>query len=212
MSIIRSLIFTAALLSLFSPASFAADKEWQFRVLLDGKEIGTHVFRLDEKPGKRVLQSEARFEVKFLFFTAYSYRHRNVEEWSGGCLQEIDATTVTNDKQQDVEGELRDKGFVVQKGGESAVLPECVMTFAYWNPQFLTQERLLNPQTGEYLDVDVQPLPETSLTVRGNTVQSRRFELRARDIELRVWYSDNDEWLALESTAKGGRILRYELI
>jgi hypothetical protein len=34
------------------------------------------------------------------------------------------------------------------------------MTFAYWNPDLLGQSRLLNVQTGEYLDVQVRALGE----------------------------------------------------
>jgi hypothetical protein len=30
-------------------------------------------------------------------------------------------------------------------------------------------------------------------------------------MDITLWYSENSEWLALESVAKGGRILRYEL-
>jgi hypothetical protein len=31
------------------------------------------------------------------------------------------------------------------------------------------------------------------------------------DVYLTLWYSPDDEWLALESVAKGGHILRYGL-
>jgi len=41
-----------------------------------------------------------------------------------------------------------------------ANLPACVMTFAYWNPDLLGQSRLLNVQTGEYMDVQVRVLGE----------------------------------------------------
>jgi hypothetical protein len=36
--------------------------------------------------------------------------------------------------------------------------------------------------------------------------------LRARGINLDLWYSDDREWLGLSSVVKGGRTLRYELI
>ncbi len=85
------------------------------------------------------------------------------------------------------------------------------MSFAYWNPRFLQQARLLNPQSGDYLDVTVERLPTESLEVRGQTVSAQAFRLRAEQLELKLWYSEQYEWLALESTAKGGRIIRYEL-
>jgi hypothetical protein len=80
-----------------------------------------------------------------------------------------------------------------------------------WNPEFLEQPRLLNPQTGEYVDVRVEEIGDELLEVRGQPVAATRFKLTARRVDLTLWYSPDDEWLALESVAKGGRIIRYEL-
>ncbi|MDZ7643407.1 MAG: DUF6134 family protein [Woeseiaceae bacterium] len=124
-------------------------------------------------PGRaigKLLHSEAEFNVSFLFFNAYSYRHENTERWSGDCLQQIHARTVTNGKLQKVVGEQTGDGFVIREEDETRELPRCVMTFAYWNPDFLAESRLLNPQTGEFLDVDVKALPEEELEVRGEKI------------------------------------------
>lgn len=189
-----------------------AAQEWQFRVLLDGKPIGNHRFELQAQGERRLLRSEADFEVKFLFFSAYRYQHDNTEEWSDGCLREIDARTVTNGKEQTVVGEQEGDSFVIQKPQDERVLPSCIMTFAYWNAEFLAQPQLLNPQTGEYLDVNVEPLGEDKLEIRGEVRSANRFRITAKDTDLEVWYSPDKEWLALESVAKGGRKIRYELI
>ena len=195
-----------------APGLGEPEREWEFRVLLDGSEIGTHQFELQDKGDSKLLQSNAKFDVKFLFFTAFKYRHRNTEEWSDDCLVDIDATTVTNGKTQTVDGEKNGDSFVVNRDDGKAELPACVMTFAYWNPQFLEQPRLLNPQTGEFLDVEVEALPPATLTVRGEEREAQRYRVSAKDMDLKLWYSQDDEWLALESVAKGGRIIRYELI
>ena len=102
-------------------------------------------------------------------------------------------------------------GFVIDTGEREAELPECVMTFAYWNPGFLEQPRLLNPQTGEYLEVEVQDLGRDTVELAGREIPARSVRLTARQLDITLWYSDTAEWLALESVAKGGRIIRYEL-
>ena len=38
-----------------------------------------------------------------------------------------------------------------------------------------------------------------------------RHKLLVIEVNLTLWYSPDDEWLALESVAKGGHIIRYEL-
>lgn len=186
-------------------------RNWNFRVMLDGSEVGYHRFELIDGGATRELTSEAAFDVRFLFFNAFRYRHVTTERWDGQCLSEIRSETDSNGKSLALQGERTADGFVVATKDDEEKLPGCVMTFAYWNPQFLEQPRLLNPQTGEYLDVDVQPLETEPLTVRGEDVLAQPYRLVAKDMELTIWYSQDDRWLALESVVKGGRVLRYEL-
>lgn len=194
-------------------ASNDASREWHFRVLLEGNAIGYHRFELEERDDARVLNSKAEFDVRFLFFNAFSYRHDDVETWHDGCLRELDAKTVTNDKTRVVSGTRTDDAFVVRRDGDTEELPQCIMTFAYWNPEFLKEAKLLNPQTGEYLEVDIGKLPEQSVNVAGESVLATRYSIKAldADIAIEVWYARDDRWIGLESVVKGGRKIRYEL-
>ena len=199
--------------SLMAPAiaDSGSVREWNFRVLLNDDEIGYHRYRLQDDGERRTLESEAKFDVRFLFFTAYRYRHSLSEQWDGTCLESIETDTDTNGKDVRVSGRKDEAGFVIETGASVSELPACVMTFAYWDPMILDQEQLLNPQTGEYLDVTVEPLAEETLLVRGEQMQAKCYRLTAKGMQINVWYSDDNEWLALESPAKGGRIIRYEL-
>jgi hypothetical protein len=194
-----------------SVAEDSSRKTLMFDVFLDGKKIGYHRFEIDGSRSNTAVRSEASFDVKFLFVTAFSYRHNARENWAGGCLEEIEARTDSNGKELNVVGERTGDAFVIATGEDEAWLPECVMSFAYWNPGFLEQPRLLNPQTGEYLDVEVEELGEDIVRLDGREIPARSVRLTARQMDITLWYSENAEWLALESVAKGGRILRYEL-
>lgn len=190
----------------------APDREWRFRVLLDGDEIGYHSFELTDDGERARLRSEASFTVRFLFFDAYKYRHENEEIWRDGCLQAIDARTRVNGKSLEVRGERLEEAFVVAADqADQSLADECVMSFAYWKPEFLDQERLLNAQTGEYVPVTIEPVTEEELEIRGEAVRAVRYSLAAGSLAMQLWYTPEREWLALESTTKGGRLLRYEL-
>ena len=207
-------IAVSLLVVMASGVSLAADSASRtlvFDVFLDGKKIGYHRFEIDGPENNADVVSEASFDVKFLFVTAFSYRHSARENWNGGCLEEIEARTDSNGKQLNVVGERTGDSFIIDTGEQAARLPECVMSFAYWNPGFLEQPRLLNPQTGEYLDVEVEELGKDVVRLDGREVPARSVRLTARQMDITLWYSENAEWLALESVAKGGRILRYEL-
>ena len=56
--------------------------ELRFRVRLDGREIGEHRYRIRVNGTEREVRSEARFDVKFLTFTAYRYVHDAAERWT----------------------------------------------------------------------------------------------------------------------------------
>ena len=186
-------------------------REWNFRVLLDEKEIGYHRFRLQQDGASRVLESNARFDVRFLFITAYKYRHLNRETWNGSCLAQIEADTDANGTSVSISGERVEDRFVVDDGAGVTELPECVMSFAYWNPRILEQAQLLNAQTGELVDITIEAAADDVLDVRGLDTPAKRYRLSGEDLQIDVWYSLDNEWLALESPAKGGRTLRYVL-
>lgn len=204
-------VVVTALVPMTVSGTAIESRSWEFEVSLDGSPIGYHRFELVPADDGHEVISEASFDVRFLFFNAFRYRHKNTESWSDGCLERIESQTRENDKRFSVTGERDSGGFYIESVGGQQALDSCVMTFAYWNPEFLRQTRLLNPQSGEYLPVTVESLGRRSLVVRGEVVSAAAYRLTARETELTVWYSDDNEWLGLESAAKGGRIIRYEL-
>ena len=190
----------------------AAEQEWRFRVFLDNKEIGTHDFVIQQREDGLRVKSQADFEYKLLFVKLYDYKHETVETWSGNCLTSIESRTDANGKQYEVSGVLEHDRFVLRGSSGVEELPLCNMTFAYWNPAFLEQDRLINVQNGDMVDVVVSAPERVEIMVRGSLRKAFRYRLQAGEMEIELWYSENNEWLALESEARGGRRLRYELI
>lgn len=204
----RIVIFLVLLLS---QATAAADtREWFFRVLLDGKEIGSQFFRVWQKDGQTRLETEAEMQVKILFATVYRYRHRNVETWDGDCLAEIESDTKANRKEFSVRGEKKDGFFQVEGSNGAERLPACVMSFAYWKPDFLQQDYLLNQQDGKFLDIEVEGPFAEEIEMGDGTVPALRYHLNADKVDLKLWYTPDDDWLALESKTERGSTLRYE--
>lgn len=194
------------------PSVEDAAESWRFQVFLDDKEIGYHHYHLVHDGEAQQLVSEANFEYRLLFVTLFRYQHENVETWSGDCLERIESRTDSNGKRYRVAGSAGEGAFLLESEDGTTELPGCVMTFAYWNPDFLEQPRLLNSQDGSYVDVRVSEPEREELLVRGEKVAAKRYRVEAGDLSLDLWYSENDEWLALESEVGGGRTLRYRAI
>ena len=157
----------ALLLPTHAPSAQVDDsRSWEFSVLLDGSKIGYHRFELSQRGDMQEVRSEASFDVRFLFVTAFRYRHSNRELWADdGCLSRIDSMTRQNGDRLSVQGARVGDAFQLETVDRTDTLRDCVMTFAYWNPEFLEQSKLLNPQSGEYLPVDVEPLGVQPVTV-----------------------------------------------
>jgi hypothetical protein len=205
----RALLLLSLLVSMTAQA--ITDQEWNFRVFLEDREIGTHVFRVVDANGERRVESDAQFTVKILFIDAYTYNHRARERWNGECLMALDAATNDNGEELRVRGTRNGSGFKVEAPRGNTDLPACVMTFAYWNPAMLQQPRLLNVQTGEWLDVRVEAVGEETIPVRGTPVTARRYALHNPKFRIDLWYLANRQWVQLESTTESGRRLRYQI-
>jgi len=188
-----------------------ADQSWRFRVLLDGSEIGTHDFRVAEREGERRVQIDAKFIVTFLAVEVYHYVHSATERWRGNCLDAIDSRTDDNGDLIAVHGASSGDRFVVQAPKASTTTPGCMMSFAYWNPAFLSAGRLLNSQTGEVTDVHVDKLPDETVTVQNIPMSTRRYALHGPNLRIDLWYTADGRWVQLETRTSRGSILKYVL-
>ncbi len=201
----------ALAMGMLQAAAAAEYGEWRFEVKLDDSPIGYHKFDVRREGSVTTVQSEADFKVRFLFFTAYRYRHEYREVWDGNCLAELRSSTDDNGKPLAVYGGLSAGGFDISADQGRRRLESCVMSFAYWNPAILGQDALVNAQTGEYVPVTVRMSGEQPVSVDGQLVAARRFDLTAEDKQIAIWYGPAGEWLGLEAEVDGGRTLRYEL-
>jgi hypothetical protein len=209
-------LLAGGLALLFGTPSLAgtlAQREFNFDVLLDGKPIGSHEFRITDGSETRKVETSASFDVSILFVTVFRYRHSNTEVWQDGCLQRIASETDSNGNPYRVTLDRASEGYRVTTLDDSVTYPvDCMMTFAYWDRRFLEQPRLLNSQTGELIEVQVQPLgtgrPEW-LPVDA-PVEGYRIVAESQDVDIRIFYNRLDgRWVALESLLESGRVMRY---
>lgn len=200
----------SALYLFFTTVSMAMqEKRYEFKVYLGDKEIGHHKFQVIPHDDKVFVSSEANFDVKFMFISAYSYLHQNSEVWKDNCLQAINATTDDNGDVLYVRGKYRKQTFNLQTHNGQQQLEGCVKTFAYWDPSLLNSNKLLNVQTGKLEEVNVKALGESEINMKGTLIRANRYRINSPKFSIDLWYSQNQEWLALESITENGSRLRY---
>ena len=103
----------------------------------------------------------------------------------------------------EVSGYIAPNQFLVTTNNETTELPFCVMTFAYGNPKILEQKKLMNSQSGEYLDVDIQFLRKENHMVKGKEILTSLWQIKAKgdegDLLVHLWYDENMNWVSLKS-------------
>jgi hypothetical protein len=200
------------LLAVLSSKSVTA-KEWAFDVYLDKRKIGQHTFILNDA---LELTSTAKFNVKVLFINAYQYEHKAVEKWEGDCLASLNSHTVEDKIVTEVTGKLSSGIFAVDDGKNKQSLPACTMTFAYWNPKIIEYSKLLNPQNAEWLDTKFTKIGITTIDVRDKKIEATHYKLDGsldgkNKLKIELWYTANNDWVALKSTTPEGYIIHYKL-
>jgi len=191
-------------------SSMVMAREWDFRVSLDDHEIGRHRFVLEEEGAQQKLNSEASFDYRLLFYSAFRYDHRAMEVWRDDCLNALSSSTTTNGKGEQVQARRIEEKLRVENGNRQNEYDGCVKTFAYWNPEILKEHRLLNSQTGEYVPVTIEKLGDEAINVQGTQKQAERYRIKGNKLCIDVWYV-NREWVALQADTGSGHMLKYQL-
>ncbi len=187
-------------------------QDWAFDVYLDKNKIGKHTFNLNNN----IMTSRATFNVKVLFIDAYKYDHTAIEHWKNGCLTSLETKTIENKIITQVKADSATGALQLLNAKSSEVFPNCVMTFAYWNPKILEQTKLLNPQNADYLNIITEKLNDEPILVKDKLIETMHYKLIGalngkNKLNLELWYNLKNEWVGLKSTTTEGYNITYKL-
>lgn len=184
-------------------------KDWNFDVFLDDTFIGTHRFKVLREGREKRVESVASFNVKSLFVTLYRYRHQAIERWREECLMDMQAQTETNGDTSYLRFSSAPRGTRIETEAGERKIPSCVRSFAYRDLGLLRSERLLNSETGAYEAAKIVDRGRSKIPFDGSDRDAQHFQLVVEDAAIDLWYSEDSEWLALQSNLDGGRRISY---
>ena len=190
-------------------SNLSSAKEWVFDAILNDEIVGQHSFIYDDD--KTI--SKANFKFEFLLMD-FLYQHYSEETWDKNCLKSISSKTNDDGDLYQVTGQVVADGFFVTFNQKSTLLPQCIMTFAYGNPEILNQKKLMNSQNGEFLDVEVKLLGEENFILRGKKILTNLWQISAEsnngDMLIHLWYDKDMQWVGLKTSTPIGDVY-YQL-
>lgn len=189
-----------------SPAVIAFD------LIRKGDRIGTHEIRFTREDDELHVAVDIAIKVRFLFLTAFSYEHRLRETWRDGRLVALEATTIQNGDDARVTGRAVGGVFeITAADGAVARLPADVLPTTYWHPRTRSAETLINTQTGEAMNVTIQPADvKTGLEAPWGEVEARRYDVSARR-DWSLWYDSAGCLMSVSFAGKDGTEIAYRL-
>ena len=187
---------------LLPAAAFAAPGAARFRVLREGKEIGTHQVRLSGNAQRLTVQSDIALQVKLAGFTVFRLRHEIAEEWANDRLQRLtsrhDRNGTVTEARVAVEG-----GALVAQGPEGTQrLPANAAPLTWWNGGNFSRP-LIRPLTCTLISGaaarSAVPSGGVQFTLNGAVDAVARYDAEGR-------------WVALTTKGEDGSAVVYELM
>ena len=181
------------------------DETMNFKIFLEEQEIGWHRFTLITNGEELEVSSEAIMDFTVLLIKKVEYRHQARELWKDGCLQSFSATTRRDKKVITVSGSINSGQFVVQQKVKKIQLGSCVKSFAYWKPEWIEDDFLLNVETGKYTPVSLQVKKQPTIGITTKI-------LGLPKTEILLEYDKSGVWQSLESKVRLVGKLRYKRV
>lgn len=185
-------------------------RDYRFRVLRDGSEIGTHNVSFSGSPDNLESQTTIRLAVRVAFITAFRFAHDAEERWEKGSLVFLRTKTDDNGTVYEVSGGPAAGGFRVVGPGGPLITPSGLLTStALWHPAYVRQSLLINAQQGGEIGLSVRKVAEEPMSGAGGGGMSEKYRMITPQCSGYVWYDNAMRWLRAELNIKGER-LRYE--
>ncbi|HEY1934020.1 MAG TPA: DUF6134 family protein [Acetobacteraceae bacterium] len=186
------------------------DDRIRFRIMREGRDIGTHVLAFKPLPNGLDIRITVRIAVTFGPITLFRYELDGIEQWRDGQVARLAANT-NDDGTHDSMQAVRDRQELWVSGNriKRYLAPPDALPATHWNAAEL-RSPWINPQDGRLLHPTVTPLgPGPVQAAAGHDVTAERYDVSG-DAHMQIWYTRADRWAGLIFKAHDGSLVRYE--
>jgi hypothetical protein len=200
---------TAAMPRAVRGAPIGPIKDYKFRVLREGSEIGSHAISFEDGGGRSIVRTRIRLAVRVAFITAFRYEHDGEEAWENGQIVSLRTRTHDNGPDYAVLGNREANGFrVVGPDGPFVTAPSLLPSSAVWHPDYVRQTAIINVEQGGEMGLSTRKMDTEPLPGAGGQM-AQKFRMVTPHCGGFVWYDGSMRWMRAEIEIKGEK-LTYE--
>lgn len=188
----------------------ASETELEFTVLRDGDPIGTHSIEIDREAGRTDVDIRTDVAVKLAFVTVYNFNHEGHETWREGRLVAYESKTDDDGTDKSLRARATGGRLVVDGSAAKYEAEPAIVPASLWNPQTVSQSRLLNTLDGSEMAVKVTDAGEETVQVRGEPVKARHYAIEG-ELNREVWYDAGGTLVKVRFSADDGSDIQYLL-
>lgn len=176
-----------------------------FSVIREGMPIGSHSLAFRREGEDLRVRVDILLEIKFAFITVFRYQHRNEEVWRDGRLIALDTRTDDDGDNYWVKARATDEGLAVEGSKGTFLAPAETIPTSYWNPATVKQTELLDTQRGGLMTVKTVEAGKDRIETDAGSLSARRYDMSG-DLNLKLWYAGDGEWVKIAFTARGSEV------
>jgi hypothetical protein len=194
-----------------TPELPARDFAWQpspgdaiiFDVLRKGSSFGTHSVRFQrDGEGRLTALVDVDLRAGLGPITLFRYQLDVRETWQDGYVHALEGSVNDDGERQTVSARRSGGQLLVDGTDFKGELPAGIIPASHWNIWQTDAGRLLSTESGELIDIDVRELGRETIIAGGREIEARKFLLDS-DIDVTLWYDDQDRWVKLAFEARG---------
>jgi hypothetical protein len=176
-----------------------------YGVYRNGSELGSHVITFRHTEAGFVVEHHVRIRVKILFVTAYHYEADRTETWRDGRLVAVRTTTNDNGTTFEVTTKPAGDGLEVHgSAGTSTVAADVGVPGPAWNTFASHPTKLVDPDSGKILTVNVTGPVDDVLTVAGGKALKCKRVRVTGGFDATIWFGADGLMLEERMKARDG--------
>jgi hypothetical protein len=154
-------------------------------------DIGTYTNVIETDGAETTVKTVAKFEVTALGVSMHTENAERTERWKGDRLVYFHGVTKKNGDTIEINGEANGDKFVIESPSGTITAPATVHPANPWSLKSLESTTMMRVDTGRVEDVKIDRGNETTISVAGNKVKVREYEISG-STHYKIWIDKQD--------------------